>query len=110
MTDGDYQRIFEAAHDGLIINDVESGLVVEANPAAATMHGYAREAFIGLHPTTFMHPDSHSLFSDYLRAIHAGEAVEECALHLRRDGSSFYVEVRGTAFTHQGRPSLLSVI
>jgi PAS domain-containing protein len=54
-----YQSIFETASDGLIINDLETGLVVEANPAACTMYGYAHDEFIGLHPTSFLHPDSH---------------------------------------------------
>jgi PAS domain S-box-containing protein len=35
---------------------LKTGLVVEANPAACTMHGYTREEFIGMHPTRFIHP------------------------------------------------------
>jgi phosphoserine phosphatase RsbU/P len=50
-----YQSIFEIASDGLIIHDLETGLVVEANPAACTMYGYARHEFIGLHPDQ-LHP------------------------------------------------------
>jgi PAS domain-containing protein len=52
-----YQKIFETASDGLIINDLETGLLIEANPAACKMYGYAREEFIGLHPLSFSHPD-----------------------------------------------------
>ena len=43
-----YRSIFDAAIDGLIVHDLETGLVVEANPAACLMHGYTREEFIGL--------------------------------------------------------------
>ena len=43
-----YRSIFEAVVDGLIIHDLETGLVVEANPAACLMHGYTREEFIRL--------------------------------------------------------------
>lgn len=109
-TEGDYWSIFEATRDGLVINRIESGLVVQANSAAAALHGYTRQAFIGLHPTFFMHPDSPLLFSDYIRAARAEGQFEACALHLRRDGSSFYAEVRGTAFTYQEQPCLLSII
>ena len=62
-----YRRIFEALGDGLILNDVETGLVVEANPAAGSMHGYTHEDFIGLSPATFMHPDSFALFTQWLQ-------------------------------------------
>lgn len=106
----DYQCIFETISEGLILHDAVSLLVVAANPAAAAMHGYTREAFIGLHPTTFMHPDSHQLLSDYVQAVQAGGRFEALAVHIRRDGSPFYVEVRGMAFAYQDRPCLLSVI
>ncbi|HEY4688222.1 MAG TPA: PAS domain S-box protein [Anaerolineae bacterium] len=103
------RSIFEAASDGLIINDMETGLVVEANPAASAMHGYAREEFIGLHPTVFTHPNSHRMFSEYAHAVQSGGVFEAQAVHVRRDGSPFYVEVRGTAFTYHDRPCVLGV-
>ena len=53
-----YRTIFEAATDGMIISDVETGRVVDANPAAIVMHGYTREEFIGLHLTAYIHPDA----------------------------------------------------
>jgi PAS domain S-box-containing protein len=106
----DYRSIFEAASDGLIVHDVETGRVVEANPAAGAMHGYAREEFIGLHATAFIHPDSQSLFGEYVQAVQSGGVSQSLAVHVRRDGSPFYVEWSGTAFTYQDRRCLLSVI
>lgn len=105
-----YQRIFESMSDGLIIHDAQNGVVIEANPAAGAMHGYGRQEFIGLHPTTFMHPDSRHLFDDYIQTVQSGGVFEAVVIHLRRDGAPFHVEVRGTAFTYQQRPCLLSVI
>src|SRR6185503_15810984 len=94
-----YQSIFETAVDGLIIHDSETGRVVQANPAAGAMHGYAREAFIGLDPAAFIHPDSLNLFSESAQAVQPGGVFEALMIHRRQDGSSFHVETRGTAFT-----------
>ncbi|MGA7192825.1 MAG: PAS domain S-box protein [Anaerolineales bacterium] len=105
-----YWEIFEAAADGLIIQDSEIHRVVEANSAAAAMHGYSREEFIGLHLTEYIHPDSQALFTKSAQAVLSGGMFESPAIHLRRDGSSFHVEVHRTAFTYQGRPCLLSVV
>ena len=44
-----YRRIFEATSDGLIINDFDTGLVVEVNPAFCRMHGYEYDELIGIH-------------------------------------------------------------
>jgi PAS domain S-box-containing protein len=105
-----YWQIFEAAGDGLIVQDSETQRVVEANPSAAAMHGYSREEFIGLHLTEYIHPDSQPLFTESAQAVQLGGMFESPAIHLHRDGSSFHVEVRRTAFTYQGCPCLLSVV
>jgi two-component system nitrate/nitrite sensor histidine kinase NarX len=108
--EGQYRSIFDAATDGLIINDLETGLVVEANPAACAMHGYTREEFIGLQLTAFIHPDSQHVFSECIRAFQSDGVFDTRTLHVCRDGSTFYAEWRGTAFTYRDRPCLLSIV
>jgi PAS domain S-box-containing protein len=105
-----YQDIFETASDGLIIHDLQTGLVVEANPAACTMHGYTREEFISMHPTRFIHPDSHELFREYVKAVQSEGRSESLEVHLHRDGTLFYVELHGTTFNYQDRPCVLSIV
>ena len=105
-----YRSIFDAATDGLIVHDLETGLVVEANPAACLMHGFAHEEFIGLHLAVFIHPDSQHLFSDYTQAVQSDSLFDARILHVRKDGSTFYAEWHGTTFTYQGRSSLLGIV
>lgn len=108
--DQPYWEIFEAASDGMIVHDSETQRVVEANSAAAAMHGYSREEFIGLHLMEYIHPDSRPLFTESAQVVQSGGMLESPAIHLHRDGSSFHVEVRRTAFTYQGHRCLLSVV
>jgi PAS domain S-box-containing protein len=105
-----YRQIFEAASDGLILNDIETGLVVEANPAASAMHGYTREEFLDLHPTTYIHPDSYPQFAEWVQMVQSGNNFAATAVHVRRDRSTLTVEVRGTGCTYQDRLCLLSVV
>ncbi len=104
------RNIFEIAGDGLIIHDLETGLVVDVNPAACMMYGYAREEFIGQLLTSFIHPDSSTQFSKYVQAVQSQGVYVALQAHMRRDGSSFYVELSGTVYTDQGRTYLLSVV
>ena len=106
----EYRNIFETASDGVLITDLETGIVLAANPAAAEMYGYNREEFIGLLPAAFIHPGSQNVFRNYLRAFRSGVVFDTRVLHVRRDGSTFHAELRGTAFTYQGRPCLLGVV
>jgi PAS domain S-box-containing protein len=105
-----YQSIFEIASDGLIINDLETGLVVDVNPAACIMYGYTRDEFIGLRPVNFIHPDSSRQFTKYVRAVQSRGVYLALQVHMRRDGSQFYVELSGTVYTDHGRSALLSVV
>jgi PAS domain S-box-containing protein len=108
--EGLYRSIFDVATDGLIIADLETGLVVEANPAACAMHGYTREEFIGLQVMELIHPDSKENFSEQIRAFQADGGFDTQISHICRDGSTFFAEWRGKTFTYQGRPCLLVIV
>ena len=105
-----YRSIFDTAVDGLIVHDLKTGFVVEANPAACLMHGYAREEFIGRLLTSFIHPDSQRAFREYIQTFQSDGVFDTRILQMRRDGSTFYAEWRGTAFTYQGRSCQLSIV
>ncbi|HEY6286091.1 MAG TPA: PAS domain S-box protein, partial [Ktedonobacteraceae bacterium] len=104
-----YRSVFEATSDGLIIRDMD-GYVVEANPVACSMHGYTYEEFIGLHRTDIIDPADHAMVAEYMKAIQAGRSFMGQAVDLRKDGTAFPVEVRGSTFTFQGKPHTLSVL
>jgi PAS domain S-box-containing protein len=105
-----YQDIFDSMSDGVIISDLKTGRVLEANPAALKMHGYTHMQLIGLDLTTLIHPESRKIFSEYFRGIQADSAFDTRILHVRPDDSTFHAEWHGTVFTYQGLPCLLSVI
>jgi PAS domain S-box-containing protein len=105
-----YRSVFEASSDGLVINDLEDGHLVEVNPAMPSMHGYTYEEFMSLHPTQFIHLDSHPLFGEYLETVKAGRPFQARAVDIRKDGTPFPVEVHGTTFTYKSRPHGLAVV
>jgi len=107
--DEQYRGIFEATSDGIIITDSE-GLIAEANPAACTMHGYTREEFIGLHRTAFVHPDYHDELPGYVEAIRRDGSVRIRVVNVRKDGSSFPADIRGTTFLYRGKLHALALV
>ncbi|MCX6900743.1 MAG: PAS domain S-box protein [Verrucomicrobia bacterium] len=42
-----YRRLFEAAREGILILDAETGMVVDVNPFLIEMLGYSHEVFLG---------------------------------------------------------------
>jgi PAS domain S-box-containing protein len=102
-----YRSIFDSANDGLVVGDLETGLVIEANPATCSMHGYAREEIIGSPLIKLIAPDSQFVFSEFVRAFQAGGAFDTRILHMRRDGTTFHAEWRVTLFDYQNHACLL---
>jgi PAS domain S-box-containing protein len=105
-----YRGIFEATSDGLDVIDLESGVVVEANPAVCRMLGYTYPELIGRHASTFIHPDDLPLFKEYLATIRSGGEFRRRVRNVRRDGSVFLAEVIGKSFVYQGRPHALGIV
>ncbi|HEY0606141.1 MAG TPA: PAS domain S-box protein [Herpetosiphonaceae bacterium] len=105
-----YRSIFEATSDGLIINDLDTGLIVEVNPAVCAMHGYTYDELIGQHPSLIIDPSQHHIFHEYLATIQQGGAYQTQSIDVRRDGTPLHVEVHGSSFTYKGRPHILGVI
>ncbi len=105
-----YRSIFEIAGDGLIIYDLDTGVVVDVNPAACMMYGYARHEFIGQLLTRFIHPDSSNQFTKYIQAVQSQGVHVAQQIHMRRDGSQFSVELSGTVYTVESRAYILSVV
>jgi two-component system nitrate/nitrite sensor histidine kinase NarX len=105
-----YQSIFKAANDGLILANVESGFVVEVNPAACNMHGLTREELVGSPLAVFIHPDNQKSFIETIQKIQEGEHLNHRTLDLKPDGSTFHTEWRITIFNYQGRATLLGIV
>jgi len=105
-----FRLVFESVSDAVILNDFESGFVADANPAAARMHGYTREEFVGIDPRKFIHPDSLALLWEYQDVVRAGGEFRSRARDIRKDGTVFDVEVVGTGIELQGQRYLLAVV
>ena len=97
-----YRGLFQSESDALLLIDHESGRVLEANPAAEAMYGYAAEELLGL--TDLDLSAEPELTRASTRAAAAGEDVTvPSRLHRRKDGTSFAVEMTGRVCTLQGR-------
>lgn len=104
-----YRSVFESTSDGLLIYDLEGNLV-DLNPAAARMHGYAQEEFRHLLPEHFIHPDYLPSFAHFLESVRDGGEFRRRVIDLRKDGTPFYIEVLGTGFVYRGEPHALAVV
>ncbi|MFN6499926.1 MAG: PAS domain S-box protein [Nostoc sp. DedQUE01] len=105
-----YRSIFEAINDGLFITEIETEKVAEVNPAACQMHGYTYEEFIALHPSAYIHPDSHPVFYEFVEKTRVGEQYYGQAVDICKDGTLIDVEVKGTTCIYNGKQHILAIV
>lgn len=103
-----HRSIVEAAFDGLVITDLD-GIIVEANPAAHRMYGYEQGELIGRQVASIIHPESLHLVDRYVKSVTETGWGQEDFINVRKDGTPFHVEVRGTQFIYRDRPHRLAV-
>jgi signal transduction histidine kinase len=73
------------------------------------MNGYTREELIGRSVTTVIHPDCRRLYREFVRTIAREGSASARATNVRKDGTSFPVDVQGTVMVYDGALHILGV-
>lgn len=97
-TEGRFCSLFEAAVEGIILH--ESGAIVDWNRAFEVLFGYPHSEVIGRTVVDFAAPESLELITQ--RFLSENEAPFE-AIGLKKDGSTFPIEISSKIIPYQGR-------
>nr|QNO55307.1 protein-glutamate methylesterase/protein-glutamine glutaminase [Methanosarcinales archaeon ANME-1 ERB7] len=108
-SESQYRSIFDSATDSFLIFDTD-GNIVEANIQACKMYGYPYEELIKLSGKDIVHRDYCHLFEQFKRDVQRTGEFHAEAVDVRKDGTTFDIEVRGTLFNYKYKPHLLAVI
>ena len=109
-----YRQLFEASPDAIILADIETGMLIDANPVACSMLGYSLNKIRTLHQTQ-LHPVSHREFASESFKKHSEIALRKEdqlpieSVILRSDGAEIPVEVLSNNITLNGRNILQGV-
>ena len=108
-----YRTIFNASPLPMWIYDPESLRFLEVNEAAVTTYGYSRTEFLGMNLRDIRHPEDIPEFLEAMAKPVVGLSPRGTSRHLRKDGTTFYVEVTSTEstdFLPDGRVVRLTVL
>ncbi len=93
-----FERLAQVTREGILIH--ENPHVVDVNPALAAMMGYKPEEMIGMSGFDLLAPESREFA---LKQMTDGSTQPYEVMALRKDGSSFPVELHGSNYEHKGR-------
>jgi PAS domain S-box-containing protein len=100
-----FRRLSEAALEGIIFH--EEGKIIEANKVFVTMFGYSLSEVIGKNALDFATPELRETAS---RHISIGSEEPYDGVAIRKDGSTFPVEVHGKNAPYKGRTVRLTAV
>ncbi|HEX4477370.1 MAG TPA: ATP-binding protein [Polyangiaceae bacterium] len=105
-----YRVLVEAADDAILVADFDSGMVLEANPAACELLGYAPEQFKELGVRS-LYAEGDEDIAPVLDEIASRERAWHPNLRpRRRDGTSLWADLRATVFESGGEKRVLYIL
>ena len=93
-----FSVLADASFEGIVISD--TGRIIELNEQMAGMLGYERKELIGRTVESFVAPESLELVQEHIKS---GNEEPYAHLSLRKDGSTFPVEIRAKSIPYKGR-------
>lgn len=108
-----YRTLFESAGDAIFIIDIEgekAGDIVDANPAAAKMHGYRIEELLKLNLIRDLDaPEAAADAPQRIERILSGDWIKDEINHRKKDGTLFPVEISAGLIQFMGRKYALAI-
>jgi PAS domain S-box-containing protein len=95
------RSLFENANDGIMIMD-NNGIILSVNEKACEIHGFEKDALIGVNIGLLETEENKPLFEERKRRILNGEPLMFETQHYRKDGSRVSIEVSSKAVEVEG--------
>lgn len=93
-----YEQLFAAAKDAILVTDAESSKIVECNRSASELFGYSQFRLQGKNPSRFFERDGDRDFESFVqRVLEAEKGVTESLTCKTKWGQSVEVEVSATS-------------
>ena len=103
-----FRRLVEHAGDSFLLHDLE-GRIVDVNQTACESLGYSRDELLGLRIENIDAAAAESDFPTPWSRMPSGMGVTREAVHVRKDGTAFPVEVRIDRFDSVGGELVLQL-
>jgi PAS domain S-box-containing protein len=104
-----YRVLFDKISYGVILHDI-NGNFIDINQKALDYHGFSREELLKMNAEDIIHTEYVQAFHNNLPIILAGKNLLIDTVHIRKDGSTFPVEVQPSLVVLNEKPALLTVI
>ena len=104
----EYRKIFQQAHDAIMVIDPENEVVLEANDRATEVYGFSREELVGMSLLALtLHPELGRQKIE--QTLAEGHFLSFETRQRRKDGSILDLEINASAIEFRGALAILSI-
>jgi PAS domain S-box-containing protein len=104
----DYRRIFENAHDAIIVFRPEDEQVLNVNRRACEIYGFTREEFLQISLASISENVKRGQ-QQIRETLERGVYYNFESKQFRKDGSPMFLEINASAIEYEGRRAILSI-
>jgi|Deesub1362B_J571_1020462.scaffolds.fasta_scaffold01641_5 PAS domain S-box-containing protein len=103
-----YRTLIDSALDSIFLHDLE-GNILEVNRAAAERLGYAKEELLNMKIQDIVPEERRSRFPEIIKELLEKKSIFFESDHLRRDGTTYPVEVSARLMEFRGKKVVLAI-
>ncbi|MBF0516989.1 MAG: PAS domain S-box protein [Nitrospirae bacterium] len=109
-----FKLLFDNTPDAIFIADIDTGIIIDANPSASTLLMRPKEEIIGMHQSQLHPPEvehySKETFTQHVTETRAGMPVKPIENKvLRADGTYVWVEINAKTILMEDKEFILGV-
>jgi PAS domain S-box-containing protein len=104
-----FRAVFEGAVESILVHDFD-GRLLDFNRRSHERLGYTREEMRHLDLGHIDSPEKAATISERMELLRRDDSLTFESVHVRKDGSTFPVEVTAQILHYGGRPAILSVV
>ena len=108
QSESDYRRLFESAHDAILVFTPDREIILEANVEACELYGFTQTEIVGMSLERLSkYPEKGKSLIQQTMQEKVQRAFE--TVHFRKDGTEMLIEVNAAVVLHRGTPAILSI-
>jgi PAS domain S-box-containing protein len=104
----DYRRVFENAHDPIVIFRPADEVVLNVNRRACEIYGFSREEFLGM-SLIDVSENPHRGRQQVAQTLRMGVFYNFESVQFRKDGSRMFLEINSSLIEYEGQLAILSI-
>lgn len=103
------QLIVDSLMVGIAVANFQ-GVILFVNSAFSKLYQFSSEELIGRHASEIIHPEYKQEFNRFIDELSSTGQFSGNTIDVRKDGSTFYTEIKGTTVKYKGETCVLAVV